>query len=246
MAGGALLDLGAGDGSVTKQLLALGFDRSKSVTTEVSQPMVARLRSLGVRAVQTELPSQDEFPRGGCFDVVAMLNLLDRCDDPSGMLLAAKRLVRPQTHLPYHRGLAGVDRLGTSEAPRIVPSDDLSPALDSLDRGHAQDSASGDLGSKHECGPGHAGLILVAVVLPFRPFVEDGAARRPPRLPLQVGRANDPRLSQEAMAAEFQEHVLAKAGLRTLVYSRVPYLCEGDGLVDFYTLPDTLFVCESV
>lgn len=167
--------------------------------------MVGRLRSLGVRAVECAMPGPDVFPRGGCFDVVSVLNLLDRCDDPQGVLQAAKRLVR---------------------------------------KGSTTGSASG---SRSPTGTGAgSGLLLLAVVLPFRPFVEDGVARRAPARPLAVGRANDPRLSQEAMATEFEANVLAPAGLRALVYSRVPYLCEGDGLADFYTLPDTLFVCDVV
>ena len=80
-AGGRLLDIGAAGGDVTRQLAPL-YD--EVVATDVSRPMVRRLRHAGFDARRTDLirDSLDEEP----FDTVALLNVLDRCDQPNTML----------------------------------------------------------------------------------------------------------------------------------------------------------------
>lgn len=88
-AGGRLLDVGAAAGDVTRELAPL-FD--EVVATDVSRPMVERLRRRGFVAHRTDLAARD-LP-GPEFDTVALLNVLDRCDDPAALLHAAVRHAR--------------------------------------------------------------------------------------------------------------------------------------------------------
>ena len=116
--GGAVLDVGAGDGTVTSTALAplVNFRQEQPVsngdaamhgpghglvvTTEVSGPMVRRLRSRGfvchetvdLRACASLLPAMR-----GAFDIVSCLNVLDRADRPKRLLEDLKTLVKPGT-----------------------------------------------------------------------------------------------------------------------------------------------------
>tara|TARA_B110000208_G_scaffold179351_1_gene228092 strand:- start:1745 stop:2734 length:990 start_codon:yes stop_codon:yes gene_type:complete len=170
-----LLDVGAGDGTVTAQLAPL-FD--EVVTTEVSSSMARSLRARRWRCVQTAdlaelLPSE-----AGRYDVVTLLNLLDRCSQPRALLTAAKTLLAPD------------------------------------------------------------GVLLIAVVLPFEPFVERGPCKLRPaeRLPIL---ARD----FEGAVAEIVRDVLAPAGLAARVVSRVPYLCKGDMTSKYYVISDAIVAC---
>ena len=89
-----LLDIGAGDGEVTAKLAPL-FDEVHA--TEVSPYMASRLRGKGYTTTVTSFIGPDVFPHAGQFDVVAAMNLLDRCDHPADMLRDAVRLLRPGT-----------------------------------------------------------------------------------------------------------------------------------------------------
>jgi len=82
--GGRLLDIGAAAGHVTSRLAPLFTDL---VATDVSRPMVRRLRQRGLPGLHIDV-SSEPVP-GGPFDVVALLNVLDRCARPRAMLAAA-------------------------------------------------------------------------------------------------------------------------------------------------------------
>ncbi len=82
--GGRLLDVGAGSGDVTLQAREL-FETV--VTTETSRPMARRLRSRGLACYTVDL-AREPLPVGAAFDVVSLLNVLDRCDRPRSLLRA--------------------------------------------------------------------------------------------------------------------------------------------------------------
>jgi len=87
------------------------------------------------------------------------------------------------------------------------------------------------------------GRVLLAVVLPFSEFVEEGASRRAARgaLPMRGARCSDG-VTLEASLAALLERVLQPLGLELERVSRVPYLCRGDAAQPFYVLSDALLL----
>jgi len=83
------LDIGAGDGGVTAQLAPVFHE---VVTTEVSSHMVKQLRQRGFTC--HEVNDVADVPRGEGFDVISLLNVIDRCDRPRTLLQNVKRLLR--------------------------------------------------------------------------------------------------------------------------------------------------------
>lgn len=100
---GSLLDVGAGEGRVTSCLAPLFHHVS---ATDVCGPMVWRLRRRGYDAHTTDTPSSLAPAK---FDVVALLNVLDRCDKPIAMLNECRDRMKADTGrlllsivIPYH------------------------------------------------------------------------------------------------------------------------------------------------
>lgn len=89
--GGRLLDVGAGSGDVTVHARGL-FDQI--VTTELSGPMARRLRRRGLVCHRVDL-AVEPLPGEAPFDVVSVLDVLDRCDRPRSLLRAARALLAP-------------------------------------------------------------------------------------------------------------------------------------------------------
>jgi SAM-dependent methyltransferase len=109
-----LLDIGSGDGCVTKKFTPIVEHIS---VTEVSANMCKNLRKIDFIDEVYELETLPE----GLFDLVACLNVLDRCNRPSDLLNDIKK--------------------------RLVPV---------------------------------TGRFILALVLPYCPFVEDGAKQKKP------------------------------------------------------------------
>jgi SAM-dependent methyltransferase len=209
-----LLDVGAGDGEVTLRLSAM----FTSVTaTEVSGWMCRRLQTKGFSRViccnsigsnghfvahsKSQLYA-DAFAKGQVYDVVALMNLLDRCHEPAQLLKDATRLLKP------------------------------------------------------------TGLIILAIVLPYGDFVEDGGVQQRPHFPLRMsgGRARDGatfeqvhQLAAAAAAAAAataacasQDNLChcclqsvvafaaeaAAVGLEVVSVSALPYLSDANGMGD--------------
>jgi len=182
-----LLDVGAGDGTVTRQLAPLA---DEVVTTEVSAGMVRRLRRGGHRCAATGdlTPAAlgaalGEDTPAEPFDLVACCNILDRCSRPRSLLREMRRLLRP------------------------------------------------------------GGRLLLAVVLPFKPFVERGTQKVPPEevLPMEGGRCGDGASFEGAVQA-MAERVLGPAGFAVEAWTRLPYLSAGDLSEPYYVLDDAIFV----
>mmetsp|Transcript_934 Transcript_934/g.2672 ORF Transcript_934/g.2672 Transcript_934/m.2672 type:complete len:375 (+) Transcript_934:160-1284(+) len=80
----SLLDVGAGTGAVTETVAeALGLRRRDVTALEVSATLRAKLADRRFRVVDS-LESIRRY-----YDVVALLNVLDRCDDPVGLVRRA-------------------------------------------------------------------------------------------------------------------------------------------------------------
>lgn len=80
-------------------------------------------------------------------------------------------------------------------------------------------------------------LVLVALVLPFKPYVEFNASHKPSQ-PLEFS------------GQTFEEQLVGfvnlfqSRGFQVLSWTRVPYLCEGDMAKSVYSLDDAVFLLE--
>ncbi len=84
------------------------------------------------------------------------------------------------------------------------------------------------------------GLLVAALVLPYRPFVYAGGATRPPRERLPIVRED-----WEGATSELVTLVLEPLGLEVEAISRVPYLSGGDARAPIYELDDVIVVCRA-
>lgn len=169
-AGGALVDVGAGDGEVTRRWGAL-FPRRYA--TEISASMRSVLADKGF----TILDVDGWWATGVRFELVCMLNLLDRCAAPVTLLREAARALAP------------------------------------------------------------AGHIMIALVYPFKPYVESTKDHKP--FEDMLVRRNTFEEQVEAVV-----DFMATEGLALVSWSRVPYLCEGDMNQSYYWLDDAVFVFQ--
>lgn len=81
--GGSLLDVGAGQGFVTERARELF---SKIATTETSHSMSKRLSERGFENHEVDVSKEPNALPAGVFDVVSVLNVLDRCAQPNALL----------------------------------------------------------------------------------------------------------------------------------------------------------------
>ena len=173
--GGRLLDIGAGRGDVTSQLAQL-FE--EVTVTETSKPMIKRLEKFGYRVWFGDFAERIAPPEQ--FDVVSLLNVLDRCDRPLGLLAAARAALQP------------------------------------------------------------GGKLILALVLPYRPFVYDHGSARAPRERLPLGDQGF-----ESSVWELITLVLKPLGFQIESISRAPYLSGGDADHALYELDDLIVVCKA-
>jgi len=84
------------------------------------------------------------------------------------------------------------------------------------------------------------GRVLVAVVIPFKPFVEFGSRNNEPSEYIHINGNN----FEEQVEHFFR--IFHQAGFEVEQFTRLPYLCEGDLKHSFYVLTDALFVLKPV
>ena len=82
------------------------------------------------------------------------------------------------------------------------------------------------------------GLLLLALVLPYEPFVEKGPAQAEPVESLPLTKVE----GWEDGVKTVWESTLKPLGFELVSVSRLPYLCEGDLNQDYYSLDDAVFV----
>ena len=89
------------------------------------------------------------------------------------------------------------------------------------------------------------GRLILAVVLPWCPFVEHGKEQRKPseKLPMKGGLCVEGASFEESVSI-MVENVLIPAGFEIVSWTKLPYLCEGDGNKEFYVLDDAVFVLK--
>ena len=92
------------------------------------------------------------------------------------------------------------------------------------------------------------GVLLIALVLPFNPYVEGNSSHEPVEdlldalLPNDQGNG-DSKFSFEKQIASIVE-VVQKEGFSVDAWTRVPYLCEGDMGQSLYVLSDAVLLCS--
>ena len=79
------------------------------------------------------------------------------------------------------------------------------------------------------------GIILVALVLPFKPFVEVRNSRQPNQLLSLEG-------STFIEQAQSFVKLMTSLGFKLESWTRLPYLCEGDLVHSVYYLDDAVFL----
>uniref|UniRef100_A0A8C5PIX4 Methyltransferase 9, His-X-His N1(pi)-histidine n=1 Tax=Leptobrachium leishanense TaxID=445787 RepID=A0A8C5PIX4_9ANUR len=84
------------------------------------------------------------------------------------------------------------------------------------------------------------GRVILALVLPFHPYVENGGKwEKPSELMDVTGTVWEEQVN--SLAVVFQD-----AGFFVEAVTRLPYLCEGDMYNDYYVLDDAVFVLRPV
>ena len=80
------------------------------------------------------------------------------------------------------------------------------------------------------------GTLIIALVLPYEPFVENHSMKSDPSEQLPIYKH-----SWEGVSCLWKE-VLEPLGYSPLAITRLPYFCEGDINADYYTLDDAILV----
>lgn len=127
-------------------------------------------------------------------------------------------------------GSKGFEVLEINEWPGEAKYDLIS-ALNLFDRCDKPLSIISDVYSSLKEG----GFFIVALVLPFRPYVESVASHKPSEAMNIEGEAFEHQVETAIVLFE-------KIGFKLQSWSRVPYLCEGDLARPIYQLNNALFV----
>jgi len=86
------------------------------------------------------------------------------------------------------------------------------------------------------------GLLILAVVFPFEPYVESGTETLEPEETIELGLRHLKRPSWEASVSAFYSRVLSPLGYEVRALAKLPYISEGDYNRDYYLLTDAVFV----
>ncbi|GAB9475638.1 hypothetical protein Gpo141_00012726 [Globisporangium polare] len=132
--GGSLLDIGAGDGNVTESIASLV---DKVTSTEVSGPMVKSLNQRGFNCVQTA-DLDHEFVQGRQpYNVISLMNVLDRADKPWTMLKQIRSMLHPENGLFLLAVVLPFSAFVESGTQRLAPTEKLN-----MRGGRCQEGAS--------------------------------------------------------------------------------------------------------
>ncbi|XP_071785722.1 protein-L-histidine N-pros-methyltransferase-like [Asterias amurensis] len=115
------------------------------------------------------------------------------------------------------------------------PKYDVISCLNLLDRCEKPASIMHDI--HRSLVPG--GVTIVALVLPFKPFVETGSNQNDPEEILHI---QGKTWEEQVMSAT--KDFFLPAGFTVQTFTKLPYLCEGDTENPFYVLQDVVFVLK--
>lgn len=125
---------------------------------------------------------------------------------------------------------------------RVCKQYDVISCLNVLDRA---DTPLSLLRSMRDSLRPETGRLILAVVLPWCPFVEYNSEQRQPseRLPMTGGECCKG-ASFEASASRLVENVLQPCGFEIVRWTRLPYLCEGNFTTEYALLNDAVFILK--
>ncbi|XP_060140932.1 protein-L-histidine N-pros-methyltransferase isoform X2 [Globicephala melas] len=230
-----LLDLGAGDGEVTK-IMSPHFE--EIYATELSETMIWQLQKKKYRVLGINEWQNTGFQ----YDVISCLNLLDRCDQPLTLLKDIRSVLEPTRGrvilalvLPFHPYVENGSRAGE----RHSETTGLLVALQGTPRWRKSTAWS----QPFECSP-----LQGKVVEPPRRY----SCSRHLQEEAVGGKWDKPSEILEIKGQNWEEQVnslpevFRKAGFVIEAFTRLPYLCEGDMYNDYYVLDDAVFVLKPV
>jgi SAM-dependent methyltransferase len=89
------------------------------------------------------------------------------------------------------------------------------------------------------------GVVLLAVVLPWCPFVENGNRQKVPEELLPMGGGECCKgATFEVSLEKLVTNVIEPAGFSVVRWTKLPYLCEGSPTHEYYKLDDAVFVLK--
>ncbi|KAM4623419.1 protein-L-histidine N-pros-methyltransferase isoform 2-T2 [Polymixia lowei] len=128
--------------------------------------------------------------------------------------------------------------LGLDEWEQMEFKYDLISCLNLLDR--CDNPLDLLRGIRRSLVPG-TGRVILAVVLPFQPYVEIGGRWQRPKEHLRVKGK-----TWEEQVTILSNDVFQGVGFEVEAVTRLPYLCEGDMYKDYYVLDDAVFVLKAL
>ena len=128
----------------------------------------------------------------------------------------------------------------TSSSISPKPTYDFISVFNVLDRADKPQSLLYDI--KHLLTP-NIGRCVIAVVLPFCPFVENGQLQNKPKEDLNMngGRCME-KASYERAVDVMITNVFEPSGFVVHAWTKTPYICSGDRTTPYYVLYDAVFV----
>lgn len=266
-----LVDIGAGDGGATHEYASELFQTMYA--TEDNYPMQWRLWQRGFKVVDfpscllgenqhskrilgsipTErqrqhgiLPTTSTTPNSRLSSapmpttlstshvttVIALMNVLDRADKAMSLLKAIVQSMEridsvacDHQHETDHHAVSDATEQKAKEGPSIESSSSKTEKY--VPATHHPNKS----------------LFLMAVVLPWCPFVETNTKKLPPSepLPMAGGKCVE-RAHFETSLATLVSNVIIPCGLEVVAWTRVPYLCEGSAVNGYYRLDDAVLL----
>ncbi|XP_077982874.1 protein-L-histidine N-pros-methyltransferase-like [Glandiceps talaboti] len=177
----------------------------------------------------------DDWKTGKLLDLGAGDGMVTKCMESHFEEIFATEMSSPMRWRLESRGykILGIDEWSNGSHRYDVVS-----CLNLLDRCDKPLSLLKDI--KKSLVPG-TGRLIVAMVIPFKPYVEfDSKSHRPTEY-LPVRGKNWEEQIQSLIDTVFQP-----AGFKVLKFTRLPYLCEGDLYDPYYVLDDAIFVLQPV
>ena len=225
----SILDVGAGDGNVTRTALeplllpssmvtegGAKNEQRQIVTTECSAPMATCLRARGYVCLETT-------------DLAAV----------QGQLYLYATIDRDSNKKSTSSTSSSTSSTSSTSASRTRRTYDFISVFNVLDRADRPQSLLYDI--RKWLTP-EKGRCIISVVLPFCPFVEDGQTQRKPTedLAMNGGRCLENASFERAVDCMIT-NVFEKSGFLVHSWSKTPYICSGDRTCPYYVLYDAVF-----